>query len=111
MVFHDPLFYCAALVTAQVYTFVENANKVCNFLQNNLQVNSLRSTCSLCSSLVPDPSSHLNSSVCKMLDKSNNRDGRSPHAPMRRPLNKYAFATAMLSSATPFFLGYGEPAL
>jgi hypothetical protein len=28
--------------------------------------------------------------------------------PMRRSLNKYPFATAVLSSATPLFLGYGE---
>ncbi|XP_002463087.2 polyol transporter 5 [Sorghum bicolor] len=41
-----------------------------------------------------------------MFEKSNNRDGRSSHAPMRRPLNKYGFATAMLSAATPLFLGY-----
>ncbi|KAJ1291616.1 hypothetical protein BS78_02G329000 [Paspalum vaginatum] len=43
-----------------------------------------------------------------MPGKSNTRDGRSPDAgkPMRRPLSKYALATAMLSSATPLFLGY-----
>jgi hypothetical protein len=45
-----------------------------------------------------------------MLGKSNTRDERSPDAvkPMRRSLNKYPFATAVLSSATPLFLGYGE---
>ena len=48
-----------------------------------------------------------------MPGRSNTRDGRSPDAvkplkPMRRLLNKYPFATAVLSSATPLFLGYGE---
>ncbi|XP_066395087.1 polyol transporter 5-like [Miscanthus floridulus] len=43
-----------------------------------------------------------------MPGKSSTRDGRSPDAvnPMRRPLNKYPFFTALLSSATPLFLGY-----
>ncbi|EER99609.1 hypothetical protein BDA96_02G371600 [Sorghum bicolor] len=46
-----------------------------------------------------------------MPGRSNTRDGRSPDAvkplkPMRRLLNKYPFATAVLSSATPLFLGY-----
>lgn len=44
--------------------------------------------------------------VCRMPGKSNTRDGRSPDA--RRPLNRYPFATAVLSSSTPLFLGYGE---
>ncbi|GJN11206.1 hypothetical protein PR202_ga29380 [Eleusine coracana subsp. coracana] len=38
----------------------------------------------------------------------NTRDGRPPDSgkPIRRALNKYTFATAVLSSATPLFLGY-----
>ncbi|KAL6657697.1 hypothetical protein ACP70R_005477 [Stipagrostis hirtigluma subsp. patula] len=43
-----------------------------------------------------------------MLGQRKTRDGRSLDADraMRRPANKYAVATAMLSSATPLFLGY-----
>jgi hypothetical protein len=53
---------------------------------------------------------HRLTTVRRMLGKSNARDRRSPDAvkPMRRPLNKYPFATAVLWSATPLFLGYGE---
>ncbi|KAL6855976.1 hypothetical protein ACP4OV_018778 [Aristida adscensionis] len=43
-----------------------------------------------------------------MLGQRKTRDGRPLDAAkaMRRPANKYAFATAFLSSATPLFLGY-----
>jgi hypothetical protein len=48
--------------------------------------------------------------MCRMLGKRNTREGRSPDSgePIRRAPNKYAFATVVLSSATPLFLGYGE---
>ncbi|GJN32902.1 hypothetical protein PR202_gb21444 [Eleusine coracana subsp. coracana] len=47
-----------------------------------------------------------------MLGGKNTRDGRPPDSGkpirIRRDQNKYAFATAALSSATPLSLGYGE---